>query len=74
MKCDLVDGFGLTPTNMIRLESSESYEEVRQKILGISWDDNGTGYLPRGFYLVNHKSRAWQIRLWTPSPLGKVIP
>ncbi|KAL2230848.1 UNVERIFIED_CONTAM: hypothetical protein Sindi_1679200 [Sesamum indicum] len=37
-------------------------------------DENGIGYLPRRFFYVNHKSRAWQIRLWIPNPLGNAIP
>ncbi|KAK4389839.1 hypothetical protein Sango_2320900 [Sesamum angolense] len=41
LKCNSIDGLGLTPSNMIRLESLGSCEEVRQKILGISWNENG---------------------------------
>ncbi|KAL0361242.1 UNVERIFIED_CONTAM: hypothetical protein Sradi_3808700 [Sesamum radiatum] len=33
---------------MIRLESSGSCEEARQNILRISWNENGTAYLPQG--------------------------
>ncbi|KAL0439487.1 UNVERIFIED_CONTAM: hypothetical protein Slati_2432100 [Sesamum latifolium] len=40
LQCHSVDGSGLTLSNMIRLESSGSCEEVRQNILGISWDEN----------------------------------
>ncbi|KAL2230581.1 UNVERIFIED_CONTAM: hypothetical protein Sindi_1652500 [Sesamum indicum] len=74
MKCDLVDKSGLTPSNMIHLESSKSCEEVRQKILGISWNENGIGYLPLGFCHVNRKSGAWKISLWVPRQLGNIIP
>ncbi|KAL0439152.1 UNVERIFIED_CONTAM: hypothetical protein Slati_2398200 [Sesamum latifolium] len=58
LRCNSIDGSVLTPSNMIRLESSGSCEEVRQKILGISWNENGTGYLPQGLYCVNRKSGA----------------
>ncbi|KAL2228456.1 UNVERIFIED_CONTAM: hypothetical protein Sindi_1825300, partial [Sesamum indicum] len=59
MKCDLIYGLGLTSSNMIRLESSKSCEKVLQKILGISWDENVAGYLPRVFCHVNRKCRGY---------------
>ncbi|KAL0430861.1 UNVERIFIED_CONTAM: hypothetical protein Sradi_0712100 [Sesamum radiatum] len=58
VECYSVNGSGFTTSNMIRLESSGSCEEVRQKILRISWSENGTGYLPQGLYYVNRKSVA----------------
>ncbi|KAL2249859.1 UNVERIFIED_CONTAM: hypothetical protein Sindi_2459600 [Sesamum indicum] len=42
MKCDLVDGSGLTPSNMIHLESSESCEE------GYVLDKSLSTVLPKG--------------------------
>ncbi|KAL2252596.1 UNVERIFIED_CONTAM: hypothetical protein Sindi_0054300 [Sesamum indicum] len=74
IKFDLIDGSGLTPSNTIHLKSSESCEEVGQRILGISWDENSIVYLPRGFCHVNCKSRAWKIRSWIPSPLENIVP
>ncbi|KAL2240760.1 UNVERIFIED_CONTAM: hypothetical protein Sindi_0717200, partial [Sesamum indicum] len=55
-------------------ESWEATIEVRQKILGISWDENDIGYLSRGFRRVNLKNGVWKIRLWIPSTLGKDFP
>ncbi|KAL0352600.1 UNVERIFIED_CONTAM: hypothetical protein Scaly_1648700 [Sesamum calycinum] len=43
LRCNLVDGLGLKSSNMIRLESSGSCEEVKQKILEISCNENGIG-------------------------------
>ncbi|KAL0442247.1 UNVERIFIED_CONTAM: hypothetical protein Sradi_0163600 [Sesamum radiatum] len=56
LRFNSIDGSCLTPSNMIRLESSGSCKKVRQKILGISWNENGTGYLPQGLYCVSRKS------------------
>ncbi|KAL0440168.1 UNVERIFIED_CONTAM: hypothetical protein Slati_2499800 [Sesamum latifolium] len=58
LRCNSVDGSGLTSSNMIRLESLGSCEEVRQKILGISWNENHTVYLPQSLYYMNRKSWA----------------
>ncbi|KAL0381965.1 UNVERIFIED_CONTAM: Retrovirus-related Pol polyprotein from transposon TNT 1-94 [Sesamum calycinum] len=41
LRCNSVDRSGLTPSNIICLASSGSCEEVRQKIFGISWNENG---------------------------------
>ncbi|KAL2247892.1 UNVERIFIED_CONTAM: hypothetical protein Sindi_2641500, partial [Sesamum indicum] len=70
---DVVDGLVLIPSSMILSESSGSSEEVRKMIFGISLEENGIGYLPRGFCYVNRISGPWQIRLWISSPLGKAI-
>ncbi|KAK4390317.1 hypothetical protein Sango_2095000 [Sesamum angolense] len=47
LRCNSVDGLGLTPSNMIRLESSRSCEEVKQKILEICWNGNGIGKMSK---------------------------
>ncbi|KAL0304840.1 UNVERIFIED_CONTAM: Retrovirus-related Pol polyprotein from transposon TNT 1-94 [Sesamum calycinum] len=46
---------------------------ARQKILGISLDENGIGYLPQSYFYVNCKSGTWRISLVDPKPTRKIM-
>ncbi|KAL0400341.1 UNVERIFIED_CONTAM: hypothetical protein Sradi_2377400 [Sesamum radiatum] len=48
---------------MIRLESSGSCEEARQNILGISWNENSTAYLPQGPSLCESNKKIQRYKL-----------
>ncbi|KAL0310463.1 UNVERIFIED_CONTAM: hypothetical protein Scaly_2926100 [Sesamum calycinum] len=55
---------------MIHLESSGSCEEMRQKILRISWNENGIGYLPQDF---KNQGRILEKPLPTALPEGSSL-
>ncbi|KAK4403199.1 hypothetical protein Sango_1060600 [Sesamum angolense] len=46
---------------------------ARQKILGISLDENGIGYLSQSYFHVNCKIGTWGISLVDPKPTTKIM-